>query len=161
MDYPAKPQFLALEDIVGYNYVDRWLKRRELYYSVDRHDHPDWKMVGTENVGISGVRGRYTVPDLSAVQPGHSIFSYNYRSMVQAEQLWRVTSVNDYVIGDFMWTGIDYLGEARWPGKSSNSGVLDLCGFPKSGYYFYQSSGPAKRCSISSLIGIGRAMKAR
>ena len=101
-------------------------------------------MVGTENVGISGVRGRYTVPDPSAVQPGHSIFSYNYRSMVQAEQLWRVTSVNDYVIGDFMWTGIDYLGEARWPGKSSNSGVLDLCGFPKDGYYFYQSQWTSK-----------------
>jgi beta-galactosidase len=59
--------------------------------------------------------------------------------MIQAEQLWRATSVNDYVIGDFMWTGIDYLGEARWPGKSSSSGVLDLCGFPKDGYYFYQS----------------------
>jgi beta-galactosidase len=139
IDYPAKPQFLALEDIVGYNYVDRWLKRRELYYSVDRHDHPDWKMIGTENVGISGVRGRYTVPDPSTVPPGHSIFSYNYRSMIQAEQLWRVTSINDYVIGDFMWTGADYLGEARWPSKSSNSGVLDLCGFPKDGYYFYQS----------------------
>jgi beta-galactosidase len=47
--------------------------------------------------------------------------------------------VNDYVIGDFMWTGIDYLGEARWPRRSSTSGVLDLCGFPKDGYYFYQS----------------------
>jgi beta-galactosidase len=139
VDYPAKPQFLALEDIVGYNYVDRWLKRRELYYSVDRHDHPDWKMVGTENVGISGVRGKYTVSHPSTAAPGHSFFSHDYRSMVQAEQLWRATSVNDYVIGDFIWTGVDYLGEARWPGKSSNSGVLDLCGFPKDGYYFYQS----------------------
>jgi beta-galactosidase len=47
--------------------------------------------------------------------------------------------VNDYVIGDFMWTGIDYLGEAMWPNKNSGSGVIDLCGFPKDGYYFYQS----------------------
>jgi len=38
-----------------------------------------------------------------------------------------------------MWTGIDYLGEARWPSKSASSGVIDLCGFPKDGYYFYQS----------------------
>ena len=139
VDYPAKPQFLELQDVVGYNYVDRWLKRRELYYSVDRHDHPDWKMIGTENVCISGTRGRYIIPDPSTRQPGRSIFSYDYRSMIQAEQLWRVTSVNDYVIGDFMWTGIDYLGEARWPRRSSTSGVLDLCGFPKDGYYFYQS----------------------
>jgi beta-galactosidase len=47
--------------------------------------------------------------------------------------------VNDYVIGDFMWTGIDYLGEAGWPNKNASSGVIDLCGFPKDGYYFYQS----------------------
>jgi beta-galactosidase len=59
--------------------------------------------------------------------------------MIQAEQLWKFTAVNDYVIGDFMWTGIDYLGEARWPAKSASSGVIDLCGFPKDGYYFYQS----------------------
>jgi beta-galactosidase len=38
-----------------------------------------------------------------------------------------------------MWTGIDYLGEAMWPSKNSSSGVIDLCGFPKDGYYFYQS----------------------
>jgi beta-galactosidase len=38
-----------------------------------------------------------------------------------------------------MWTGIDYLGEAHWPNKNSNAGVIDLCGFTKDGYYFYQS----------------------
>ena len=64
--------------------------------------------------------------------------------MIRTEQLWRFTSVNDYVIGDFMWTGIDYLGEARWPNKNSSSGVIDLCGFPKDGYYFYQSQWTSK-----------------
>jgi len=38
-----------------------------------------------------------------------------------------------------MWTGIDYLGETRWPHKNSSSGVIDMCGFAKDGYYFYQS----------------------
>lgn len=137
-DGPAKLPFLEMLDIVGYNYVDRWFKRRELYYSVDRHDHPDWKMIGTENVSIGGLRGQYSVgPDLSDKRPGRS---RDYRlSMIEAEELWKYTSVNDYVIGDFMWTGIDYLGEAGWPAKSSSSGVIDLCGFPKDGYYFYQS----------------------
>ncbi len=137
-DGPAKLPFLEMQDIVGYNYVDRWFNRRELYYSVDRHDHPDWKMIGTENGSIMGVRGRYSiVPEQSAMWPG---FSNNYKSgMIRAEQLWRFTSTYDYVIGDFMWTGIDYLGEARWPNKNSSSGVIDLCGFPKDGYYFYQS----------------------
>lgn len=38
-----------------------------------------------------------------------------------------------------MWTGIDHLGEARWPMKSSSTGVMDTCGFKKDGFYFYQS----------------------
>ena len=137
-DGPAKLLFLELQDIVGYNYVDRWNERRELYYSVDRHDHPGWKMIGTENVSVGGLRGQYSIgPDLSDKRPGRS---RDYRlAMIEAEQLWKFTSVNDYVIGDFMWTGIDYLGEAGWPSKSSSSGVIDLCGFPKDGYYFYQS----------------------
>jgi len=137
-DGPAKIPFLELQDIVGYNYVDRWNERRELYYSVDRHDHPNWKMIGTENISVGGLRGQYSLGnDQSERRPGRS---RDYRlGMIQAEQLWKFTSVNDYVIGDFMWTGIDYLGEAMWPGKNASSGVIDLCGFPKDGFYFYQS----------------------
>ena len=119
----ARVPFLKMLDIVGYNYMDRWHERRELFTSVDRHDHPDWKMVGTESVSIPGVRGQ--APSLPAV--------------IRAEQLWKFVSLHDYIIGDFMWTGIDYLGESRWPNKNAGSGVIDLCGFPKDGYYFYQS----------------------
>ncbi len=127
--------FLKGLDIVGYNYVDRWHERRELYYSIDRHDHPDWKMIGTESTSNSGgIRGDYSLGiDSSAVHP-----NYNYE-MIDAEQLWKFVDTRDYVIGDFMWTGIDYLGEASWPYKNWSFGALDLCGFPKDGYYFYQS----------------------
>jgi beta-galactosidase len=95
-------------------------------------------MIGTENVSVGGLRGQYSIaPDQSDRRPGRS---RDYRTgMIQAEQLWKFTSVNDYVIGDFMWTGIDYLGEAFWPNKNASSGVIDLCGFPKDGFYFYQS----------------------
>jgi beta-galactosidase len=137
-DGPAKLPFLEIQDIVGYNYVDRWRERRELYYGLDKTEHPKWKMIGTENMSISGPRGSYTL-DLNKPgnRPGRF---YNYRfNMIQVEQLWKFTKVHDYVIGDFMWTGIDYLGEAFWPRKNANSGVIDLCGFPKDGYYFYQS----------------------
>src|SRR5687768_2617741 len=129
----ARLPFLEMLDIVGYNYVDRWHERRELYYSIDRHDHPNWKMTGTESVSIQGVRGNYYSPDSSTIRPA------NFASVVRAEQLWKFVSLHDYVIGDFMWTGIDYLGEARWPNKNASSGVIDLCGFPKDAYYFYQS----------------------
>ncbi|MES1198253.1 MAG: glycoside hydrolase family 2 TIM barrel-domain containing protein, partial [Chitinophagaceae bacterium] len=131
--------FMQMLDIVGYNYVDRWHERRELFYSIDRHDHPDWKMTGTESVSIPGVRGNYYGGggfgpiDSSVIRPA------NMSSVIRAEQLWKFVSNHDYVIGDFMWTGFDYLGEARWPNKNASSGVIDLCGFPKDGYYFYQS----------------------
>ncbi|ETZ19217.1 sugar-binding domain-containing protein [Pedobacter sp. V48] len=139
-DAPAKLPFLDMLDIVGYNYVDRWHDRRELFYSKDHQDHPNWKMVGTESVSIRGMRGNYyrggdrgVDIDSSVIRPA------NMSTVVRAEQLWKFVSMNDYVIGDFMWTGIDYLGEAKWPAKSSTAGVIDLCGFPKDSYYFYQS----------------------
>ena len=139
----ARLPFLEMLDIVGYNYVDRWHERRELYYSIDRHDHPGWKMVGTESVAIPGIRGNYYGGgfggiDSSVIRPA------NMAAVIRAEQLWKFVAVHDYVIGDFMWTGIDYLGEARWPAKNASSGVIDLCGFPKDAYYFYQSQWTAK-----------------
>ena len=63
---------------------------------------------------------------------------------LDSKQLWRFVSTYDYVAGDFMWTGIDYLGESRWPGKGSSAGVIDTCGFKKDGFYFYQSQWTAK-----------------
>ncbi len=139
----ARIPFLQMLDIVGYNYVDRWHERRELFYSIDRHDHPDWKMVGTESVSIPGIRGNYYGGgfggiDSSVIRPAYM------PAVIRAEQLWKFVSLHDYVIGDFMWTGIDYLGEARWPNKNSSSGVIDLCGFPKDGYFFYQSQWTTK-----------------
>lgn len=134
-EHTAKLPFLDMQDIVGYNYIGRWGGRRELYYSVDKREHPNWKLIGTENGSIGGVRGNYS---FGANKPRGGRGDYK-SNMVAAEQLWRFTAVNDFVIGDFMWTGIDYIGESRWPNKNSSSGVIDMCGFPKDGYYFYQS----------------------
>ncbi len=136
--YPAKLAFLNMEDIVGYNYVDRWGKRRELYYSVDRHNHPNRKMIGTESVSIPSIRGYYVMPWDEISSPFGNYFNYT-TNMIEAEELWKFEDLHDYVIGDFMWTGIDYIGESFWPAKSTSFGVIDLCGFPKDSYYFYQS----------------------
>ncbi len=142
-DGATKIPFLEMQDVVGYNYADRWHERRELPYSIDRHDHPAWKMIGTEDVSIRGIRGKYSLEhDKLPSWPG---FSRDYRtSMLRAERLWKFTSLHDFIIGNFIWTGIDYLGEARWPNKNSSSGVIDICGFPKDGYYFYQSQWTGK-----------------
>lgn len=126
--------FLDLVDVVGYNYVDRWHERRELFAAQDRHEHPDWKMIGTENVAIRGDRGAYSLGD----DPARPEADYVGR-MIRAENLWEYVALNDYFSGDFMWTGIDYLGETRWPRKSFGPGPIDLVGFPTDAYFFYQS----------------------
>ncbi len=134
----ARPEFLALLDVVGYNYVDRWRDRKEKYYSIDRHVFPQRRFVGTESEAMGGIRGEY--PELfPANAPAAGFFQFLRGRNVDVEQLWKFVSTYDYVAGDFMWTGIDHLGEARWPMKSSSSGVIDACGFKKDGYYFYQS----------------------
>ena len=53
---------------------------------------------------------------------------------------WLAVRDNEYVAGQFLWTGIDYLGEAgQWPNRASASGLLDLCGFKKPIAWFRQS----------------------
>ena len=126
--------FLEALDIVGYNYVDRWHERREHYFSMDRHKHPDWKMIGTESVSLRGIRGEYNLGDNPNV-----VSMQMPRSLIRGQELWKTVKLNDYVIGDFMWTGIDYLGEAFWPFKHASAGAIDICGFPKDAYYFYKS----------------------
>ncbi len=132
---PATLPFLQALDIVGYNYVDRWRERRELYAEPDRHDHPDWKMIGTESGTIfQPFDEQYSLGDDPAVvRP-------NYTSgMITAERLWKWVTLHDYFSGNFMWTGIDYLGESTWPFKGFPSGAMDLTGLPKDIYYLYQS----------------------
>jgi beta-galactosidase len=53
---------------------------------------------------------------------------------------WAAVKTNRFVAGQFLWTGIDYLGEAnRWPHHGSSAGLLDLCGFKKPIAAFRQS----------------------
>ena len=167
----ARPEFLALLDVVGYNYVDRWRDRIEKYYSLDRAAYPQRRMIGTESSGMGGVRGSYgalfpeaqpvaaaaavTAPPATAAATGAPGAPGGRgggaggmmmmggrgggRPNTGTEQLWKYVATYDHVAGDHMWTGIDYLGESRWPGKGATSGVIDACGFEKDGYYFYQS----------------------
>ena len=78
---------------------------------------------------------------------GHTAYRSSYDNVgrrLVARNCWKRTLSRPWVMGEFRWTGFDYLGEAGWSGKQSlarafNFGVIDLAGFPKDHYYFYQS----------------------
>lgn len=79
----------------------------------------------------------YRYPDDHKAYPSRTIYGsengHQYNN-------WKAVTDNDYISGQYLWTGIDYLGEARtWPSRSNEAGLMDLAGFPKSEYYFRQS----------------------
>jgi len=80
------------------------------------------------------MRGTYSLgADSTRVQPSYAF------QMIRPEQLWKFVASHDYYAGDFMWTGIDYLGETQWQSKGASSGPIDMAGFRKDAFYFYQS----------------------
>ena len=86
-------------------------------------------------VGYNYQESRY--PSDHAKYPKRFIFGSETGHQYQD---WAVTRDNDYVAGQFLWTGIDYLGEANtWPNHGSSAGLLDLCGFKKPNAWFRQS----------------------
>jgi len=55
-------------------------------------------------------------------------------------QAWATVRDNEYIAGQFLWTGIDYLGEAnRWPNRANGAGLVDMCGFLKPIGWFRKS----------------------
>ncbi|MFD1469611.1 sugar-binding domain-containing protein [Hymenobacter caeli] len=86
-------------------------------------------------VGYNYQEFRY--PDDHKAYPQRVI--YGSENGMQA-RAWAAVDSNAYVSAQYLWTGIDYLGEAgKWPLRSSGPGLLDLAGFPKPEFYFRQS----------------------
>jgi beta-galactosidase len=90
------------------------------------------------------------IPDYGTEQiffDGHSRYSSSYDNCgvrMSARQSWRETRDMPWLIGEFRWTGFDYIGEAsfasgEWPARIWNFGVIDLAGLPKDHFWFYQS----------------------
>ncbi len=105
--------------MVGYNYVDRWRDRREKFYSIDRHRYPGAQICGHgEAARVFGARGVYATDQSDSL-----FFERASNDEIEVEQLQKFIQTYDYVSGDFLWTGIDYLGEAKWPNKLAATGA--------------------------------------
>ena len=111
------------------------------YGVADYHrDHPDQPIIGTEMGSTVTTRGIYAKDTIRGYVPDEDMTSPPWAST--AETWWKLAAVNDYWSGAFVWTGFDYRGEPtpfRWPNINSHFGIMDVCGFPKNIYYYYQS----------------------
>lgn len=117
----------------GFNYRE--------YGMVPYHkDHPDQPVIGTEMGSTVTTRGAYAVDSLKGYLPDQDLSHPWWASL--AEEWWPIAAENDWLLGGFIWTGFDYRGEPTpftWPNVNSHFGVMDVCGFPKNLYYYYQS----------------------
>jgi beta-galactosidase/beta-glucuronidase len=91
-----------------------------------------------DNLDVVGYNYQeYRYPEDHQKYPNRIIYgSENGKSM----DAWLAVDTNKYISAQFIWTGFDFMGEARrWPSRSSGAGLLDLAGFPKTEFYIRQS----------------------
>ena len=103
-------------------------------------DHPDQPIIGTEMGSTVTTRGMYEKDTIRGYLPDEDITAPWWAS--KAEDWWKLAADNTYWMGGFVWTGFDYRGEPTpysWPNINSHFGIMDVCGFPKNIYYYYQS----------------------
>ena len=124
-------------DVVGYNYIaQNDVENR-------RRQHPEWKIVGTEETTGCGTRGVYfNTPDA----PGHMVAMNRDTTHHHVENViergWKFYADHDWAAGLFYWTGFDYRGEPnplKFPAHESEFGILDYCGFPKDEAWYLKS----------------------
>ncbi|HET6207851.1 MAG TPA: beta-galactosidase GalA, partial [Terracidiphilus sp.] len=124
---------LAECDVMGYNYMD---PGAEAYHK----EHPDKPVVGTETVSAVCTRGIY-ITDASKGYVG-SYDPYTTTGRASAIGWWSFCNSRPWLAGGFIWTGFDYRGEPspnEWPNIGSQYGIIDMCGFPKDSFFYYQS----------------------
>ncbi len=111
------------------------------YAVEDYHkDHPNQPILGTEMGSTVSTRGILEKDSVRAYLPDQDITAPWWAST--AETWWKLAGPNDFWLGGFVWTGFDYRGEPtpyKWPNINSHFGIMDMCGFPKNIYYYYQS----------------------
>ena len=102
--------------------------------------HPTQPVYGSETGSTVTTRGIYIRDTINGYVPDNDITHPWWSST--AEEWWKPNANKDWFMGGFVWTGFDYRGEPTpygWPCINSHFGIMDMCGFPKNIYYYYQS----------------------
>ncbi len=138
--------FAATVEIPGFNYKPQ-------YYEKAHEVLPQQIILGSETASTVSSRGKYYFPvevieKQAVMHPDKQSSSYD----VEACYWSNIPDIDfaadedlPYVIGQFVWTGFDYLGEPTpydtdaWPSHSSYFGIIDLASLPKDRYYLYRS----------------------
>ncbi|MCD8014815.1 MAG: DUF4982 domain-containing protein [Lachnospiraceae bacterium] len=164
IDYPNDPYCHPLfQTMVGNNDADK--PAAEMMYRPDKPNARRLSVLAARLAGIARELDDSRPVTLAAAFPELTsqlgffdpldVVGYNYKEHLYEQdhlrfpgkpflgsenshsyQAWRAVTDHPYVSGQFLWTGIDYLGEARgWPIHGSGAGILDLAGFEKPEYY--------------------------
>lgn len=143
VDNAMKTGFTQVMDVPGFNY-------RLHKYEKGLKELPQGFLLGSETASTVSSRGVYKFPVEIASNKKYadgqcSGYDTEYCSWSNLpDDDWRWQDDYDKVIGEFVWTGYDYLGEPTpydeyWPSRSSYFGICDLAGLPKDRYYLYRS----------------------
>ena len=125
-------------DAVGYNYGER-------LYARHHTEHPQWIIYGSETGSVLSSRGVYHFPieqSIMSDDDGQCSSLGNSNTSWGADNLSGIITEdlnNPFSMGQFIWTGIDYIGEPTpYHSRSSFFGQVDTAGFPKDSYYLFQ-----------------------
>jgi beta-galactosidase len=135
---------LAAEvDLVGFNYAPDFYRKMSI-------ENPTFTIYGSETASTVSSRGIYKFPVVESKKAWYTDYqltSYDLETCSWADTPdfeFQYQDELDWVAGEFVWTGFDYLGEPSpynegTPARSSYFGIVDLAGIPKDRYYLYQS----------------------
>jgi beta-galactosidase len=141
-DRSSADGFMNVVDVHGWNYT------RVGSIEEFRKANPKRPIVGSEESSVMTTRGVYADDAERGYCAAYDVKTPKWG--LSAEAWWTYFAARPWLAGGFAWTGFDHRGEPiayKWPNVVSHFGVMDLCGFPKDNFYYYQAwwSDPRER----------------